>query len=47
MRKLEYLQDGERSLKDSLAAAQHFAERYQKELSGERQYRYLPFILEI
>lgn len=32
-------QDGERNLKDLLAAAQHLADRYQTELAGERLYR--------
>ncbi|VDM43462.1 unnamed protein product [Toxocara canis] len=33
------LQDSERNLKEQLAAAQHLADRYQTELSGERLYR--------
>lgn len=36
---LTKLQDSERNLKEKLAAAQHLADRYQTELSGERLYR--------
>uniref|UniRef100_A0A915CH82 FYVE-type domain-containing protein n=1 Tax=Parascaris univalens TaxID=6257 RepID=A0A915CH82_PARUN len=36
---LTKLQDSERNLKEQLAAAQHLADRYQTELSGERLYR--------
>ncbi|MFH4979203.1 hypothetical protein AB6A40_005912 [Gnathostoma spinigerum] len=36
---LTKLQETERELKEKLAAAQHLADRYQTELSGERVYR--------
>uniref|UniRef100_A0A0M3HP45 FYVE-type domain-containing protein n=1 Tax=Ascaris lumbricoides TaxID=6252 RepID=A0A0M3HP45_ASCLU len=36
----EMFSDSERNLKEQLAAAQHLADRYQTELSGERLYRY-------
>lgn len=39
-RRFLLFQDAERNLKEQLSAAQHLADRYQNELSGERLYRH-------